>query len=367
MEVPFLSLKELNASHNAEIEQRIHKILSDGWYLMGSELIEFEANWANYCATQHAIGVANGLDALVLIFEAYKELGRLKVGDEVIVPANTFIASIISIQRVGLIPVLVEPNETTFNIDATKVEEKISDKTKAILAVHLYGQLADMKSLKAISAQHQLILIEDAAQAHGAEDGTAKAGNLADAAAFSFYPGKNLGAYGDAGGVTTNDPKLAEIIASLRNYGSTEKYHHKYLGFNSRLSEIQAAVLSVKLKSLDEEIRIRRMQSLRYRNEIKNPKIQLPTVAGNESSHVWHLFVIRTENRKQLQAYLDQCMIQTLIHYPIAPHKQACFSQWNDLSFPITEKIHDEVVSLPINSSLTEDQISYVIEKLNGY
>lgn len=366
MEVPFLSLKELNASYNPEIEQRIQKILNDGWYLMGNELSQFEVDWATYCGTKHAIGVANGLDALVLIFEAYKELGKLNLGDEVIVPANTFIASIIAIQRAGLIPVLVEPDETTFNLDPTKIEEKISDNTKAILAVHLYGQLADMKSLQAIADQHQLILIEDAAQAHGSEFGHQKAGNLSDAAAFSFYPGKNLGAFGDGGGVTTNDSKLAEIIASLRNYGSTEKYHHTYLGFNSRLSEIQAAVLSVKLKYLDEEIRARRAQSIRYRNEINNSKIQLPSV-GNESSHVWHLFVIRCENREQLKAYLDQCMIQTLIHYPIPPHKQECFSQWNDLSFPITEKIHEEVLSLPINSSLSDDQISYVIEKLNLY
>lgn len=365
MEVPFLSLKDLNAPHNDEIALRIQRILTDGWYLMGKELSQFERDWTNYCGTKHAIGVASGLDALILVFEAYKELGKLNVGDEVIVPANTFIASIIAIQRAGLVPVLVEPNEMTFNIDPERIAEKISAQTKAILAVHLYGQLADMKRLREIANTHTLLLIEDAAQAHGAEYGTNRAGNLSDAAAFSFYPGKNLGAYGDAGGVTTNDSQLAEVIASLRNYGSTQKYHHKYLGFNSRLDEIQAAVLSIKLRFLDEEIRIRRQQSLRYRNEINNVTIQLPEVQGNEAAHVWHLFVIRTEKRDALKTYLDQCGIQTLIHYPIPPHKQECFGEWNDWSFPITEKMHKEVLSLPINSSLTEEQITYVIEKIN--
>ncbi len=367
MEVPFLSLKDLNSSHNEEIQQRIATILSEGWYLMGKQLSLFESEWAKYCGTDYALGVASGLDALILIFEAYKELEKLSDGDEVIVPANTFIATIIAIKRAGLIPVLVEPDEATFNLDPSRIESHLSPKTKAVVAVHLYGQVSDMEAIQEICQQNNLLLIEDAAQAHGAEVNGKRAGNVGDAAAFSFYPGKNLGAFGDAGGVTTNDAELAEVIASIRNYGSTQKYHHKYVGFNSRMDEIQAAVLSVKLAQLDEETEIRRKQALRYRNEIRNGKIQLPGVNGDESSHVWHLFVIRTENREQLIHYLAQNNIQTLIHYPVAPHKQECFREWNDWSFPITEKIHEEVVSLPLNSSLNDDQISYVIEKLNAY
>lgn len=367
MEVPFLSLKDINTSHNEEIQERIETILSDGWYLMGKQLSQFETEWAKYCGTEYALGVASGLDALILIFEAYKELGKLADGDEVIVPANTFIATIIAIQRANLVPVLVEPDPITFNLDPELIEEAITPKTKLIVAVHLYGQLADMSSLQAICQQNNLLLVEDAAQAHGAELNGRRAGNLSDAAAFSFYPGKNLGAFGDAGGVTTNDGQLAEIIASIRNYGSTQKYHHKYVGFNSRLDEIQAAVLSVKLKTLDEETAIRRKQASRYREEINNPKIQLPVIQENELSHAWHLFVIRTKNREELIHYLASNGIQTLIHYPVAPHKQECFGEWNHLSFPITEKIHEEVLSLPLNSSLNEDQISYVIEKLNAY
>ncbi|MCJ8291433.1 MAG: DegT/DnrJ/EryC1/StrS family aminotransferase [Crocinitomicaceae bacterium] len=367
MEVPFLSLKNFNAPYNDEIALRVQQILADGWYLMGKHLDNFQLEWANYCGTKHAIGVASGLDALILIFEAYKELEKLSEGDEVIVPANTFIASIIAIQRAGLVPVLVEPIDSTFNLNPRLIEDKLTPKTKAILAVHLYGQLADMDALQKIATEHNLLLIEDAAQAHGAEWGEKRAGNLSDAAAFSFYPGKNLGAYGDAGAVTTNNSDLAEIISSIRNYGSTEKYHHKYLGFNSRLDEIQAAVLSVKLGSLDQETEIRRKQSQRYRNEIKNDKIQLPQLSGNESSHAWHLFVIRTKDRDSLMQYLAKSEIQTLIHYPIAPHKQECFKEWNALSFPITEKIHEEVVSLPLNSSLSDEQISYVIGKMNMY
>lgn len=367
MEVPFLSLKDINASHNEEIQERIKTILSDGWYLMGKQLSQFETEWAKYCGTEYALGLASGLDALILIFEAYKELGKLADGDEVIVPANTFIATIIAIQRANLVPVLVEPDPITFNLDPELIEKAITSKTKLIVAVHLYGQLADMSSLQAICQQNNLLLVEDAAQAHGAEFNGRRAGNLSDAAAFSFYPGKNLGAFGDAGGVTTNDGQLAEIIASIRNYGSTQKYHHKYVGFNSRLDEIQAAVLSVKLKTLDEETAIRRKQASRYREEINTPNIQLPVIQGNELSHAWHLFVIRTKNREELIHYLASNGIQTLIHYPVAPHKQECFGEWNHLSFPITEKIHEEVLSLPLNSSLNEDQISYVIEKLNAY
>ncbi|PHR34160.1 MAG: aminotransferase [Fluviicola sp.] len=367
MEIPFLKLNKINEPFSAAIKERIAKILDSGWYLLGKELDEFEKQWADYCGTKHAIGVASGLDALILIFEGYKELGKLKAGDEVIVPANTFIASIIAIQRAGLVPILVEPNDSTFNINPHLIEEKLKPKTKAILAVHLYGQLADMDTLQKIATEHNLLLIEDAAQAHGAMWEKKRAGNLSDAAAFSFYPGKNLGAYGDAGAVTTNNSDLAEIISSIRNYGSTEKYHHKYLGFNSRMDEIQAAVLSVKLETLDQETEIRRKQSQRYRNEIKNDRIQLPQLRGNESSHAWHLFVIRTEDRNGLIQYLAKCEIQTLIHYPIAPHKQECFKEWNALSFPITEKIHEEVVSLPLNSSLSDEQVSYVIEKMNKY
>jgi dTDP-4-amino-4,6-dideoxygalactose transaminase len=367
MKVPFLSLKNMNASHNEEVKDRVDEILKDGWYLMGKHLTDFESEWAKYCGTKHAVGVASGLDALVLIFQAYKELGILSDGDEIIVPANTFIASIIAIQRAGLKPVLVEPNEASFNLEPELVESNITERTKGILAVHLYGQLADMETLALIAKNNNLILVEDAAQAHGATINKKRAGNLSDAAAFSFYPGKNLGAFGDAGGVTTNNSDLAEVVASIRNYGSTEKYHYKYVGFNARLDEIQAAVLSIKLKTLDQETEIRRKQSKRYRNEIDNDLIQLPILKQDEESHAWHLFVIRTDNRDRLISYLDDNGIQTLIHYPIAPHKQKCFEEWNDLSFPITEKIHEEVLSLPMNSTLTDEQISHVIQTLNAY
>ncbi|MCH2223364.1 MAG: DegT/DnrJ/EryC1/StrS family aminotransferase [Crocinitomicaceae bacterium] len=367
MEVPFLQLGELNKKHNAEISERIKEILESGWYLMGNQLSQFEREWASYCGTTHAMGVASGLDALILIFEAYKTLGILSNGDEVIVPANTFIASIMAIEKAGLKPILVEPNPISFNLDPSNLNESINKKTKAILAVHLYGQLAPMDALQVIARENNLLLIEDAAQAHGAMINNKKAGTLSDAAAFSFYPGKNLGAFGDAGAITTKNSELAKIVQSLRNYGSTEKYHHEHLGFNSRMDEIQAAVLSVKLSSLDSETETRRQQSLRYRNEINSTKIQLPSVIENEESHAWHLFVIRSQQRNELQNYLSKNGIQTLIHYPIPPHQQQGFPTLHHLSLPITEKIHSQVLSLPLNSNLSEAQISHIIKTINRF
>ncbi|HRA71911.1 MAG TPA: DegT/DnrJ/EryC1/StrS family aminotransferase, partial [Flavobacterium sp.] len=308
--------------------------------------------------------------ALVLIFKGYIQLGKLQKGDEVIVPANTYIASILAILEADLVPVLVEPKLETYNLNPDLISEKITSKTKAILAVHLYGQLAEMEKINAIAIQNNLLVIEDAAQAHGAISNFRKSGNLSNAAAFSFYPGKNLGALGDGGAVVTNDSELAKVIQSLRNYGSEAKYQNEFIGVNSRLDELQAAFLNVKLPNLDAENTIRKAIAKRYLSEIKNDKIVLPTLSlrgTTQSNHVFHLFVIRTENREKLQQYLLENGIQTMIHYPIAPHKQKAFSSWNDLSFPITEKIHNEILSLPISPVMTDDEVGFVISILNKY
>lgn len=343
------------------------RVLDSGWYIMGAQLNKFEKNFAAYCGTKHAIGVANGLDALILILRAYKELGNFKDGDEVIVPANTYIASILAISANNLVPVLVEPNLQTFNIDPKLIEAAITEKTVAILPVHLYGQLCEMDEIISIAKKHNLKIIEDCAQAHGAMSlGGIKAGNFGDAAGFSFYPGKNLGALGDAGAITTNDAALAETISALLNYGSRVKYENIYKGVNSRLDELQASLLDVKLASLENETELRRKVANRYLTEINNPKIILPLVDFQES-HVWHLFVIRTENRTELQQYLTSQGIQTVIHYPIPPHKQKAYEELNHLSLPISEKIHREVISLPISQVMLDEEVSRVIEVVNNY
>lgn len=365
--IKFLDLQKINAQYQEQFQEKLKLVLDKGWFILGNEVKKFEANFASYCDAKHCIGVGNGLDALVLILKGYIELGKLQKGDEIIVPANTYIATILAIFQVDLVPVLVEPNIETYNINPSLIEEKITSKTKAILLVHLYGQLCEMDAINAIATEHDLIVIEDAAQAHGIfkiQNSKSKIQN--SSIAYSFYPSKNLGALGDGGAITTNDDELAKVIFSLRNYGSEKKYHNELLGINSRLDEIQAAFLNVKLSNLDLDNERRRIIAKRYLFEINNEKIVLPRVDSIDN-HVFHLFVIRTNNRQELQDYLLKNSIETVIHYPIAPHKQKALSSWNNVSFPITEKIHDEVLSLPMSPVLTDDEVSFVIEILNKY
>lgn len=365
--IKFLDLKKINEPYKADFQEKMKKVLESGWYILGNEVTAFETSFANYCGTKYCIGVGNGLEALVLIFKAYIQLGKLQKGDEVIVPANTYIASILAVLQADLVPVLVEPKLETYNINPDLIIEKINSKTKAILVVHLYGQLAEMDKINEIANKNNLLVIEDAAQAHGAFFEQQTINNKQQTAkAFSFYPGKNLGALGDAGAVTTNDAALAGTIKSLRNYGSEKKYYNDYVGANSRLDEVQAAFLNVKLPHLDEENYKRKTIAKLYLTEIKNDKIQLP-FWDKTANHVFHLFVIRTQNRNELQQYLLDKGIETLIHYPIPPHKQKAFSSWNELSFPVTEKIHNEVLSLPMSPVMTEEEVSFIISILNQY
>ncbi|MFZ4930759.1 DegT/DnrJ/EryC1/StrS family aminotransferase [Chryseobacterium sp. Mn2064] len=365
--IKFLDLQKINLLHQEEIEAKLSQVFRSGWYLMGQELSTFQENLSQYIGAQYAIGVANGLDALRLILRAYIELGIMSPGDEIIVPSNTYIASILAVSDNGLVPVLVEPDINNYNIDISKIKEKISSKTKGILIVHLYGRIVFSEELQQLAQAHNLKIIEDNAQTIGAEWNGKKSGNLADAAGFSFYPGKNLGALGDAGAVTTNDEKLAATIKALANYGSNQKYINIYQGLNSRLDEIQAAILDVKLKYIDSENETRRQIAKRYISEIKNPAIILPEYPENEKEHVWHVFVIRTAQRDALQKYLTENEIQTLIHYPIPPHKQQAYKEWNEQSFPISEKIHEEILSLPISPVMTAEEIEKVIEILNKF
>lgn len=364
--IKFLDLHKINLPYQAAFQEKMQQVLDKGWFVLGDEVKTFESHFARYCGTQHCIGVGNGLDAMVLIFKAYILLGKLQKGDEVIVPANTYIASILAIVQADLVPVLVEPKLETYNLNPDVIAKEITSKTKAILAVHLYGQLADMDNINSLAKQHNLLVIEDSAQAHGAFSGQGKAGNLSDAAAFSFYPGKNLGALGDAGAITTNDANLAKVLFALRNYGSEQKYYNEFIGVNSRLDELQAAFLTIKLPHLDQENEVRKNIVKRYLAEINNHKITLP-FWDHSGNHVFHLFVIRTENRQALQEYLKQNNIETLIHYPVPPHQQKALVPWHSLSFPITEKIHQEVISLPLSPVMTEEEVTYVITILNQY
>ena len=365
--IHFLNLRKLNQPFEVAFQKKMKQFLDGGWYILGNEVKQFETDFASYCSTKHCIGVGNGLDALVLIFKAYIHLGKLEKGDEVIVPANTYIASILAVLQADLVPVLVEPRLETYNINPDEIEAKITSKTKAILPVHLYGQLCEMKAINEIAQKHNLLVIEDAAQAHGSQfSENEKAGNLSHASAFSFYPGKNLGALGDGGAITTNDDGLAEVLFSMRNYGSKVKYENEIIGVNSRLDELQAAFLNIKLKQLDSENEFRRSMAKRYLSEIKNEKIIMPSWDLSQN-HVFHLFVIRTSNRLELQNFLKENGIETMIHYPIPPHKQKALSNWNNLSFPITEKIHDEVLSIPLNSGLKASEIQHIITILNQY
>jgi dTDP-4-amino-4,6-dideoxygalactose transaminase len=362
--IKFLDLKKINAPYEAQFQEKLKTFFDKSCYILGDEVKTFETSFAAYNKSKHSIGVGNGLDALVLIFKAYIQLGKLQKGDEVIVPANTYIASILAIIQADLIPVLVEPNVATFNLDPKLIQEKITAKTKAILVVHLYGQLADMTVINEIANQNSLLVIEDAAQSHGATHNLQLTAH--NPKAYSFYPGKNLGAIGDAGAITTNDDALAKVLFSLRNYGSEKKYHNDCIGYNSRLDELQALFLNIKLPNLDADNEARRQIAKRYILEIKNSNIELP-FWDLSKNHVFHLFVIRTKKRQHLQDYLLENGIETLIHYPIAPHKQNAFSDWNDVSFPITEKMHDEVLSLPISPVLTNDEVDFIIQKLNQW
>lgn len=364
--IPFLDLKKINAQYHQELKDACSRVIDSGWYIMGKELEAFESEFASYCGTQFAIGVANGLDALTLTLRAWKELGKLKVGDEVIVPANTYIASVLAITENDLVPVLVEPNVDTYNLSPETVKQAITDKTKAILPVHLYGLISPMPELMNIADEYGLLVLEDCAQSHGAKINGKKCGSWGHAAGFSFYPGKNLGALGDAGAVTTNDPELANTLKALRNYGSHKRYENLFQGVNSRLDEIQAAMLSVKLSYLDNEIKNRQDVATYYLDNIKNKYITLPKVKAADS-HVWHLFVIRTAHRETLSQYLLDNGVQTLIHYPYPPHKQQAYTSYSGLSLPVTELIHEQVISIPIGPTLDEVDIHKVVTILNKF
>ena len=364
--IKFLDLQAINKQYENELLQACQSVIQSGWYIQGTECKEFEKEFSDFCGVKYTIGVANGLDALTLIFRAYKELGVMQDGDEVIVPANTYIASILAISENNLIPILVEPDAKTYLLNPKNIEKSITSKTKAILPVHLYGQTCEMDEINTIAKKYNLKVIEDSAQSHGAYFKDKRCGNLGDASGFSFYPGKNLGALGDGGAVTTNDEKLANTIRALGNYGSHKKYENLYKGTNSRLDEMQAAMLRVKLKHLDKDTKHRQNIANYYLENIKNQNIILPNLRKNDN-HVWHLFVISTANREKIQKFLQEKGIQTLIHYPIAPHKQEAYKELVNKSFTITEKIHNEVLSIPISPVLQMDDVKYITKILNAF
>lgn len=365
--IPFIDIHAINARFEKSFKNQFQDFLDSGYYVLGNQVSAFESRFADYCETQYCIGVGNGLDALRLILEGYKVLDRLKPGDEVIVASNTYIATIIAIKQAGLKPVLVEVENQTFNFDISALKQAISPSTKAIMPVHLYGQIAPMEAIYSISKSHDLLIIEDAAQAHGATHTNGKrAGNLGHAAGFSFYPTKNLGALGDAGAVTTSDASLATAIKKLRNYGSSSKYVNEFLGVNSRLDEIQASFLSVKLPVLDSDNSERRDIARAYIKGIANPKVVLPACDGSKN-HVFHLFVVQVATRDHFQDYLKNKGIGTLIHYPIPPHHQQALKEFATLQFPISEKIHQQVISLPMSPVMTQAQIEKVINVVNAY
>jgi dTDP-4-amino-4,6-dideoxygalactose transaminase len=373
MNIPFLSLKSITAKYASEIHEATKRVIDSGWYLQGAENERFEKNYANYIGSKYCIGCANGLDALIWIFRAYIELGVMKPGDEVIVPANTYIATILSITENGLVPVLVEPNPNTLQIDDSLIEERITERTKAICIVHLYGRLAYTDKIADLCKKYNLKLVEDNAQAHGCTYKGIKTGNLGDASGHSFYPGKNLGALGDGGAVTTNDEELAKTIRTLANYGSSVKYVFQYTGRNSRLDEIQAAILDVKLKYIDEDVKLRQQVAKYYYENINNPLITLPERLddANNAYHLFPIIVKGKENRDRLQTYLAENGIGTVCHYPIAPHKQECYAkaEWNSpiLSLPITERLADEELSLPMSPCMSEDEVREVVRVINNW
>lgn len=365
--ISYLDLKQINDSFEPELSDTVTRVVRSGWYLLGEEVRNFERKFADYCGVSYCVGTGNGLDALTLIFMAYVSMGRMQKGDEVIVPANTYIASILAVLRAGLTPVFCEPHPDTCNIDPDRIEKLITVRTKAIMAVHLYGRVCEMDSINEIARKHGLKVVEDCAQSHGVLYKKEKrAGALGDAAGFSFYPGKNLGALGDGGAVTTQDEKLAAKVRALANYGSAVKYVNIHKGINSRLDELQAAVLSLKLNRLDEDNDKRRKIAERYINEIHHPEISLPCVE-DFSSHVFHIFPVFTIRRETLQLYLKNNGIQTLIHYPIPPHRQEALKEYGNLSLPITERIHAEELSIPISPLFTKEEVDYIIETINSF
>ena len=364
--IKYCDLKEINQRYEPELTRAVTRAAQSGWYIRGKECEEFEQVFATYCGCEHCVGAGNGLDALTIILKAYCEIGAMQQGDEVIVPANTYIATILSIIQAGLKPILCEPAPTTCNINADLIESLITERTRAIMPVHLYGLVADMDRINEIATKHSLKVIEDSAQAHGAMYKGKRAGNLGDAAAFSFYPGKNLGALGDGGAITTNDTELANVARAIANYGSNTKYINIYKGVNSRLDEIQAAALSVKLAHLDDDNARRREIALRYINDITNPLVTLP--ATDESgNHVYHIFALMTPHREQLQQHLSELGIKTLIHYPIPPHKQQALSEFSHLLLPVTEHLHACELSLPCHQAMSENDVQRVIEAINSF
>ena len=367
MTIPYLSLKAITELHKDELTQAVTNVIDSGWYLQGKANELFEKEYSTYIGTKYCIGCANGLDALILIFRAYKELGLLHDGDEVIVPANTYIASILSVTENNLKAVPVEPRLDTFQIDDSKIEDAITEKTRAILLVHLYGRCSYTEKIAEIAKKHNLLIIEDNAQAQGCTFGAKRTGSLGNAAGHSFYPGKNLGAFGDAGCVTTDNPDIAECVRSLANYGQSKKYVFQYRGRNSRLDETNAAVLSVKLKYLDRENAIRKAIARHYNEKIVNPKIKLPLI--DSTDNIFHIYPVLCAQRDEFQKYLADNGIHTMIHYPIAPHQQTCYSdvEWYGKSYPITEKIHREELSLPLNQALKQEEIDYIIDVVNKF
>ncbi len=364
--IKFLDLQRVTALHGSELQEAARQVIESGWYLQGEATKRFEQHYAEYIGTDYCVGVANGLDALRLILLGYKEMGIMKDGDEIIVPANTFIATILAITENNLVPILVEPTWENLEIDINKVEEAITPKTRGVMTVHLYGRIAYNERLKTICQIHGLKLMEDCAQSHGCTWKGIRTGALGDAAAHSFYPGKNLGAFGDAGAVTTNDHELASIIRAMANYGSTKKYVFKYAGINSRISEMDAAILDVKLKYLDEDNKNRQRLAAFYYDNIKNPLITLP-VRLDDANNVYHLFPVFCRFRDQLQAFLAEQGVQTLIHYPIPPHKQECYQEWNSLQLPITERICQEELSLPVSQAMTLEEAAIVVKAVNAF
>mgnify|MGYP003705836477 CR=1 FL=1 len=366
MKIPFLDLQSVNNKYRNELLEAMTRVLDSGWYVQGNELKLFESEFAAFCGTRYCVGVGNGLDALILTLRAWKELGKLKEGDEILVPANTYIASILAITENKLKPIFVEPDEHSYNLCLTKTEKKITTKTKAVLVVHLYGQIAPMPELIQLADRHDLLVLEDSAQAHGASIKNKKSGSWGNASAFSFYPGKNLGALGDAGAVTTNDEKLAMTIRALSNYGSHKKYENIYQGINSRLDDIQAAMLRVKLRHLDNDNQYRQKVASYYLSNINNELVILPKLNLVES-HVWHLFVIRVDDRQKLCKHLQKNGIETLIHYPIPPHQQTAYLEFSKLNLPLSELIHNTIVSLPISPVITDEQQKWVVDMVNNF
>jgi len=364
--IKFLDLQKVTQKYAKEIHEAVDRVVNSGWYLQGKENENFETNYSKYIGTKHCVGVANGLDALRLILKAYIEMGLMNEGDEIIVPANTYIASILAITDNKLVPILVEPSLITYQIDANKIEQSITEKTKGIMIVHLYGQCAFTEYIGELCKKYNLKLLEDNAQAHGCLYKGKKTGSIGDAAGHSFYPGKNLGAFGDAGAVTTDDKVLADMVRTLANYGSHKKYVFENQGLNSRMDEIQAAILNVKLSHLDDDTFDRKKVARYYIGYIKHPEITLPVVKDWDA-HVFHIFTIRTSHRDDLQQYLFDNGVQTLIHYPIPPHKQICYHEWNKLSFPITEQIHNEELSLPISQVMTIEEVKIIVDLINGF